>query len=209
MAVKTSWSAGDVLAAADLTDTFAAKAPTASPTFTGTVTLSGATVVGLPAAGVILVANQSFTSAANVVFNSCFSATYENYLIVISMTTGASGSSSLRLRVGGTDATGSNYNQQRATAAGASWNLSASTTQDKWFGQGLVAGLNYFAINVFRPFTAATTAALVTSGRGTDTAIDYDVFALGHTLATSYDGFTFAFGSNSTGNCRVYGYLNS
>ena len=39
MAIKTSWAAGDVLAAADLTDTFAAKAPTASPTFSGTMSI--------------------------------------------------------------------------------------------------------------------------------------------------------------------------
>jgi hypothetical protein len=44
MAVKTSWNAGDVLTAADLTDTFAVKAPLASPTFTGTVTIPDVTL---------------------------------------------------------------------------------------------------------------------------------------------------------------------
>jgi hypothetical protein len=41
MAVKTSWNAGDVLTAADLTDTFATKAALASPAFTGSPTLNG------------------------------------------------------------------------------------------------------------------------------------------------------------------------
>lgn len=45
MAVKTSWAAGDVLLAADLTDTFAAKAPLASPTFTGNAALPSTTKV--------------------------------------------------------------------------------------------------------------------------------------------------------------------
>jgi len=41
MAVKTSWTAGDVLTAADLTDTFAAKAALSGATFTGAVNLKG------------------------------------------------------------------------------------------------------------------------------------------------------------------------
>ena len=60
MAVKTSWAAGDVLLAADLTDTFAAKAPTASPTFTGNVVWSGAT---LRAATAEVATSQTTSSA--------------------------------------------------------------------------------------------------------------------------------------------------
>lgn len=41
------WSAGNVLTATDLNSSLAAKAPSASPTFTGTATFTGATVVGL------------------------------------------------------------------------------------------------------------------------------------------------------------------
>lgn len=61
MAVKTSWAAGDVLLAADLTDTFAAKAPLASPTFTGNVVWSGAT---LRTATASVATSQTTTSAS-------------------------------------------------------------------------------------------------------------------------------------------------
>lgn len=44
MAVRDDFTAGEVLAAADLNDTFASKAPVASPTFTGTVTLPDSVV---------------------------------------------------------------------------------------------------------------------------------------------------------------------
>ena len=44
MAVRDSFTAGDVLDAADLTDTFASKAPIVSPTFTGTVTIPNVTL---------------------------------------------------------------------------------------------------------------------------------------------------------------------
>lgn len=47
MPVRTSFTAGEVLTAADLTDTFASKSPLTSPTFTGTVTLPE-TIVGAP-----------------------------------------------------------------------------------------------------------------------------------------------------------------
>jgi hypothetical protein len=39
MAIRNDFAPGEVLAAADLNDTFGSKAPTVSPTFTGTVTI--------------------------------------------------------------------------------------------------------------------------------------------------------------------------
>ena len=63
MAVKTSWAAGDVLLAADLTDTFGAKAPLASPTFTGNVVWSAATL----RVGTASVATQQ-TTTSNVTY---------------------------------------------------------------------------------------------------------------------------------------------
>jgi hypothetical protein len=44
MAVRDDFTAGEVLAAADLNDTFASKANLASPTFTGTVTIPNVTL---------------------------------------------------------------------------------------------------------------------------------------------------------------------
>jgi hypothetical protein len=156
--------------------------------------------------GFTLITSQVITAVTSVTVNNCFSATYTNYEIIFSVTTGASGSSSFRLRASGTDASGANYNQQRTTFGGTSTSPIRDANASQWFGQGLVATLNYFSMKVFRPFAAATTAMHTYSGRGTDTNIDTDIFTGGHTLATSYDGFTLAFGSTSTGTLRVYGY---
>lgn len=65
MAVKTSWAAGDVLLAADLTDTFAAKAALAGATYTGTHNFSGATVVE-PAGRILQVVYADYSTAVTV-----------------------------------------------------------------------------------------------------------------------------------------------
>lgn len=175
-------------------------------TYAGVHDFSAATVTG--AGGLQLITTQTLSGVSSVTVNNCFSATYTNYEIIFSVTTGASGSSSFRLRASGADASSANYNQQRATFGGTSTSPIRDSNANQWFGQGLVGTLNYFSMKVFRPFAAATTAMHTYSGRGTDTNIDTDIFTGGHTLATSYDGFTLAFGSTSTGSLRVYGYSN-
>jgi hypothetical protein len=192
-----------------------------NPTLTGTVDMSAATLVkgagmdlitptSVAGSGVTLSGGQvSFSAATSISVNGCFTSSYDSYLINVYMTTGASGTLSMRLRAAGTDASAADYNAQRMGATGTTFIGTRTSSATSWFGQTLVATLNTLSIQIYRPALAATTSAIVASGRGTDTSIDQDNFFLGHTLATSYDGFTIAPGSSSTGTLRIYGLRNS
>lgn len=131
MAVRTSFTAGEVLAAADLTDTFGAKANLASPTFTGTpaaptaaagtnTTQLATTAFVQSAGGLVLVsptsiANSggsasasggavSFTGVSSVSLNGVFTSAYSAYRILVRITTATSdGLLVYRLRSSGTD----------------------------------------------------------------------------------------------------------
>ena len=100
--------------------------------------------------GLVLLQAETLTAVSSISLNNVFSAAYENYKIVFSVTTGASGTSSLRLRASAADETGSNYNQQRFSAVGNTTTAVRDTSVTTWFGQGLVATLNYFDITIFR-----------------------------------------------------------
>jgi ABC-type xylose transport system substrate-binding protein len=79
MAIRTTFTAGEILTAADLTDTFGAKSPVASPTFTGTVTLPES-IVGAPAPNRNLLYNgamqvaQRGTSTASITASGFYTA---------------------------------------------------------------------------------------------------------------------------------------
>lgn len=162
------------------------------------------------AGGLVYVTGSTFSASSAVNVNNCFTSTYENYRVIVSFTSAVGGGAiTMRLRASGTDDSGANYNQQRSSVGGTGYQGVRSTGQTSWLGMGSVSGLINMAIELFRPFTAATTGASAKMGRGTDTSIDMDDLILGHTQTTSYDGFSLIFASAATGNVRVYGYRNS
>jgi hypothetical protein len=143
----------------------------------------------------------------SVSLNGVFTSTYENYRIVVygKSTTGVA--LFARLRLSGTDASGSNYTyleQYVNSAGGPTRSYTASQTN----GVLGVVGANYSCISTeicgpqiaqYTPWTAMSMRddALVNTG-------------IVHQLATSYDGITiYPNSSTFTGNIRVYGYKNS
>jgi len=97
-----------------LESTVAAKAPSASPTFTGTVALPATTTlngVTLTGGGLTFIASAAPSGASAVNINSCYSATYDSYRVVVSL--GAVSVSdailNFRFRVGGADNTAASY----------------------------------------------------------------------------------------------------
>ena len=220
MAIRTDFTAGEVLAAADLNDTFAAKANLASPTFTGTpagptaasgtnTTQLATTAFANAASGLVLVASQSFSTASSVSVNNCFSATYDNYRVVLRSIGTTDVSVSLRLRVSGTDNSGASYTTRRVIFDGTVTGTSQAATTSALV---MIAGNNggQSSIDITSPFIATPTFfSLVSTARG---ASDFNVNTLGgyHDQSVSYDGITlFPASGTFTGTVRVYGYKNS
>jgi hypothetical protein len=164
------------------------------------------------ASGLTLVGQSTFTSSTSVIFNNVFSSTYQNYLVVGRITGGAT-SLAIRLRVGGTNATASNYTYQSFTSSGTSNTSARATGAPVFYGPAVSAGdITTFTYAFFSPFEAAITGVELRGQFRTNSATnEFNINTGAHTLATSYDGFEFYNSGTSdfTGSIRVYGYQNS
>ena len=154
----------------------------------------------------------TFSGASSVSINGCFSSAYDNYRIVANiLNTDASAIDiNFRLRLSGTDASGSNYirlGDYLTTAAGPTRDSGTATTV------GVAAtGSNgsAFTMDVFRPYVAEYTRTISNSfGLGSSSSSVYR-YSVSHSVSTAYDGCTFyvSSGVGLTGNIRIYGMKN-
>jgi hypothetical protein len=175
-----------------------------------------ATVGPASAGALTLIATASPSAVASISFNNCFSATYQNYLILVSFSAavGANASITMRLRASGTDAT-TNYNWLFSRAgtdiATVACGNTLSTTSIQVSNLDATNLQNSVQVQAFNPFAASRTEFMsmsqgaIASGRWDNlNVVSY------HSTATSYDGITFlTSGTSFTGTIRVYGYSNS
>lgn len=166
-------------------------------------------------AGLDLITTQSFSAVSSVSINNCFSATYDNYRVLVSE--GAADSTTtrnlnLRLRVGGVDNSGtSEYN----------WNILyqyGSSTVGGTGGNGTAMNLVAFSgvdknmalsLDLFSPARTWRTLATCTAWRyqNDTSAWVFSTSGGAHTVATAYDGFTLYPASGTfSGVVSVYGY---
>ena len=150
----------------------------------------------------------TFTAATSVSVNGCFSSTYDNYLIVMrGIGSVASENYRGRLRLSGTDASGSNYVFQLLAANGAtvSGARPAAQTYAEFSYTGATTLRDGCHVYVYGAALAQPTAfRSVTMSALNDAAIaDY---ACTHSLSTAYDGITlFPSSGNITGSLTIYG----
>jgi hypothetical protein len=147
----------------------------------------------------------TFTAATSVNVNGCFTSSYDNYIIVCQQAASAEANLLFRLRVSGTDATGSNYVFQGLNAISTTVSASRNTYDHTIIGtQGntLRNGQHFY---VYGPALAQPTAmrSVIASSYQSATITDG---ASTHSLSTAYDGFTVYMASgNATGTLTVYG----
>jgi hypothetical protein len=148
----------------------------------------------------------TFTAVNSISLNGVFSATYQNYKVLVSYVMSVQDNVGLRLRAAGSDnSTASSYLTQ--TVRGSSTTASAFTLTDNIAAQGFLSGDTITAgisCEVFDPFLASPTVWLST-GRSRD---DYaGLFTVRHNQSTSYDGFSIIPATGTiTGTVAVYGY---
>lgn len=163
------------------------------------------------ASGLTKITSQSFSAASTINVNDVFSATYDNYLVLLTGTMTANTNVNLRFRVSGADDSTSNYNIQYNDMTSTTDNVDSQTAQN--MSRIANASANeYFASQTifYRPFateekffdaivTRATTGASIGMGRN----------LTGFDAATSFTGFSLFPGSGTlTGTVKVYGYQN-
>lgn len=184
----SSWPATSLDLANQLESRFAAKAADATQ-------------------GLYFISATSFSAAASVSVNNCYSTTYNAYRIVCSAIGSTTAQAmSYRNRVGGADASGANYNRYGYYGGTGTGNV--NNTSQTSFALTAVSSANrsFTVLDVMFP-EAADATLLISNGYGSNGIADYNVGI--HTLGTAYTGFSlFPASGTFTGNVRVYGYKN-
>ena len=160
--------------------------------------------------GVLL--NTTSFSAVNSVSlpANTFSATYDNYRIIINVNSISSGgtTSTLRFRASGTDASGSNYDFALHEFTTDNTNYIAvngvGTTSIR-IGFANAGDIFNSIIDVFNPMKALRTSCNIDSNRYYSTGVNGEKGFGGIDLTTAYDSLTY-FQNNMTGTIEAYGY---
>lgn len=163
--------------------------------------------------GLVLLNTTSFSAVASQSVNDIFSATYDNYKILIEIDSTSVGSMgiNMRLRVGGADNSSANYWNNRVFGQSATVVSGGNTTPDTSFlnvQEYDNVGISTFSYDLFAPFRTATTTLIgVGQFRYTGFYQHTEMKSGQTTVTTSYTGFTLIPGSGTmTGKVRIYGY---
>ena len=161
------------------------------------------------------IGTYTFTAAAALNVNNCFSATYKRYRILIkAIATTGTNRCFLKMRVGGVDSSAS-YFYYLVVGGYAAGSPAGSAGNSLTTGFPLVYPSTTYptgaAIDMFDPFVATQTVWF-----GHTESVDYLSGSGGttqgggtHLAATSYDGFSLVFASGTfTGEAVVYGYAD-
>jgi hypothetical protein len=162
------------------------------------------------APGLVFIASAAPSAVSSVSINNCFSATYQNYLIIFRLDRSAAGQLGARYRLSGTDASGANYNSQIVFAAGTGAGGITNTGQTSATVLGDAGGgdANMGMFVVSNPAAAVPTYFTSNASyAGSTVALAGSAY---HSVSTAYDGITFFPAAGTiTGTIRVYGYANS
>lgn len=158
--------------------------------------------------GLTLIDSHSASSVTSVSRNNVFSATYQNYLIVVEGVLSTETNIRLRLRASGTDDTGNNYGYSIMTRTSGSFDSGYDGGASSFESGFIATSPSNSRIILSNPFTASRTSFTAHSGAVGGTR---PLVLLGgwHNLTTSYDGFNLSAGGHSfTGTIRTYGLAN-
>ena len=168
------------------------------------------TALGTKKAGMVLLNTTSFSAVASQSVNDVFSSTYDNYVIVLNGVLGNAGFVSLRLRVGGSDESASQYFTQSIFAGGSSVSAARTSSATSW-GEAFrietaVQNLGMFYLyNPFKTIVTTAQSSLTTAASGS--GIDFTSYGRGLNTTTSYTGFTITPATNNiTGSISTYGF---
>jgi len=161
--------------------------------------------------GLVLVNSTAFSAQSTISIDNCFSATYDNYRIVVSYSnTNTDAIPSIRLRSGGTNNSSSTYDFTRSRSysnllysssgfggtSGTSW-LSASSGYR-----------NMAVLDIANPFLSLSTLINFDATVSIDSTATVKWFGgIAHRTASSFDGISFILDVGTiTGTIEVYGY---
>lgn len=163
---------------------------------------------GTATSGLNLSTTQSFSAASTLNVNSIFSSTYDNYRVIIKITSSTASNALMRLRVSGADNTTTNYNWAcfESNSGGVANRYGAS--QNGFFnGSDVnVAVGNILVMDFVSPNLSERTTINYQNG-GVNTGSRGTIGILTFNDTTVFDGFSLVCSSgNITGSVTVFGY---
>jgi hypothetical protein len=186
---------------------------TAIETLGDAIDASMNTALGTKKAGMVLRNTTSFSAVASQSVNDVFSATYDNYKVIVNLdSTSSTGHDTyFRLRVGGADLSSSTYNGSLSfVRSSGTLGGSYSTTRTGWgfLDSAISPGCQTF-MEIGNPFRTTGKHTAYWTGWGIAGGEDAIKFFAGQVAAgTSYTGFSIVnIGTGTvTGSVSVYGY---
>lgn len=159
-------------------------------------------------------ATVSFSGSSAVNIDGCFSAAYTHYMVTRDLLGSVNNENlNVRLRVSGTDDSGTNYRRQEVDAASTTVAAVRATGETFWragLGRGLTVQAGYGQLRISNPFDAVRTTAWTDWSYNADSTISLNRLVMAHDLTTSYTSLTVYPASGTiTGTIRVYGLKES
>ena len=183
---------------------------TAIETLGDSIDASMFTALGTNKAGMVLLNTTSFSAVSSQSINDVFSATYDNYRILLRITSGSTNLGvRLRWRVSGSDASGASDYRNVVTG-----NASSGSSQN---GTSLLSYVDVGGANstdgcitdfVVRNPNVAEKTFSISMGTYAYSTTYYNILTSGvHLLSTAYTGFTLSTDTGTmTGSVSVYGF---
>ena len=169
-----------------------------------------ATVGPAASSGLVLVATGTLTAAASVTVNTCFTSTYNEYLLLVDVAGSIAATLNLQIRNGGSTITAANYQWWRTGFNNANNTDNAQANAQTSFTIGYVNATisSVFNINIFNPLSSrqVTADAFGVSANAADTATAIYSTGLRYASAQAFDSFVLSVSAGTaTGTVRVYG----
>jgi hypothetical protein len=164
------------------------------------------TALGTKKAMGVLLSTVSFSAVASQSVNDVFSATYQNYRVIIFNTAASTAANTqFRFRVAGADDTNSVYELRLFEYVSNTIQGYDTATRNYATVMDYGTSVTSAVIDIFNPFNAAPKTANLHSFRSSKSVHGGFQF----TNSTSFTGFTLIASSGTmTGTVRVYGYNN-
>jgi len=156
----------------------------------------------------VRITTQTFTTSAAVNIDSCFSTTYDNYIVKLNVNSSASSNAlQMRFRTGGTTNTTSNYGNSwtyNGYGGGATGNLGSASGSNILYLQDITANPAVVNMDINNPFTSFNTMITYLGNQGNG----YAVTGAGQfATTTSFDGISIISAAGTiTGTISIYGY---
>ena len=162
--------------------------------------------------GLTLLNTTSFSGVATQSINDVFSATYDNYRVLVKLTAmSTTGDFQFRYRVSSSDNTTSNYNmlRQRSNAAAVNTNQDTSLSYLLLASFHSTTGVKNIAMDIMSPFLTENSQITFvgSTADNVNNQIGTYLTSGGFNTTTSFTGFTiFPASGTMTGSVSVYGY---